>query len=436
MTGFATSPGIPIRLDGFGMGSLSYGYNEYDFPFQAFADRQTWNPPPCGGPQIHSLQIYPSGSFLPQPTNGLMVGTNGILEITASCLHAVAGITVSTIDPTSDNGPDPGITLGPAFLSNGGTSVSATYTVAGSALSGQRIVTLLDSGGSATASLEVVSDYPFVDSVVPSTWEPSKTIAVKISGAFFGGGTLFGTSGTVAMVPANGLYPVTFSPQSWSDRLITGYVTTTAGDPGQVVTVAVTGGNYGFGFQPNQGAGRAGGNTAVIVPPGPCFNALDTIIAEYKNPLYGIDFVPVCNDFTQVSPSSRFPFRPASGQIGYLNWGDNPFWAILTPYFGANLDYLAASGPPFDLAVTSAYRNPRKNWEISRSVNGPHTHGNAVDLDAKHDDQKWIQLRTFIRNATGVVGSGACIEPLIQSSNSHVHVDWRPLAKCNPDWLQ
>ena len=84
--------------------------------------------------------------------------------------------------------------------------------------------------------------------------------------------------------------------------------------------------------------------------------------------------------------------------------------------------------------MTSAYRNPAKEG----SGNSRHVHGDAADLNTSHDDFTWQALFNALH--TGLAdsllnGLNYCVKPRDKntpfprdaaSSNSQVHVDWRP----------
>jgi hypothetical protein len=214
-------------------------------------------------------------------------------------------------------------------------------------------------------------------------------------------------------------------------------VTTSANDPGQDVAVSVSGGTYGQGFLQNQGAGKSASATASVAATA-CGDQRDLMIAEYSLPQNLVTLRPTCPDFTQTSPSSNYAFVgpgwPSSGS-NYLNWSTYRSWAILRSYLGSNLDALVSSGPPFGIVILSGYRNPAKQqtyWKGTR--NSRHTYGDAVDVNTYRSNAQWQLMHDFVRGAAA--GVYACIEPIAQSSNNHLHMDWEPWSACPAKFQQ
>ena len=169
----------------------------------------------------------------------------------------------------------PGVTLQTVTLVNSGAALSASYSVAASAQQGTSSVTITTNAGSDSVRIELVSSVPYIEFVSPNWWVAGQTTNVTIVGAGFGGGPGIGAvQGSVSISPGNSAYPVIFNvgPGGWSDGLIYGTVTTTLGDPGQNVSVSVTGGDYGFGFLSNQGNGKtsAPATASVVAAPSAC----------------------------------------------------------------------------------------------------------------------------------------------------------------------
>jgi len=212
-----------------------------------------YSPPSCTGPIIGGVEIMPSGSTQWQPTSGLMVGSSGTLKLNAACLDSSAQLSVD----------GSGVTL--TSVTSSGASITASYSVDSSAPAGSRNLTLTttSNGGSAGTTLEVASSLPFIDTISPSWWQTGQLNTVTITGAGFGGGSGIGaTQGTIRITSQ---YNMNWSTISWTDNLIIGTVTPDANDPGENVTVSVNGGDYGMGFQSNQGKGVASspGNATV-----------------------------------------------------------------------------------------------------------------------------------------------------------------------------
>ncbi len=170
--------------------------------------------------------------------------------------------------------------------------------------------------------------------------------------------------------------------------------------------------------------GTAHGTVQVVA--GACADQRDSIIAEYVT--YGVSLSPTCSSFTQSSPTANFTF-------GTLNSGTYA-WAILTNYLGSGLDGIFAN-EPYAMVITSGYRNPAKEYTINAAyvATSRHEYGDAVDIATYNSNTQWTSMHNAARQY-GTTGGTPCIEPLTQSTNNHLHVDWRPVAQCAPKWLQ
>ncbi len=126
------------------------------------------------------------------------------------CLDSSTQMMATGVDPNSDDGSDPGFTLGRFRLAVGGYSAQAAFTVSPDAGSGPRILYVTTGAGSVSTQLMVQSDYPYIDSVDPVTWLPGTTILVTITGAGFGDG-FGGTAGTLTITPTDSTNPIMFS---------------------------------------------------------------------------------------------------------------------------------------------------------------------------------------------------------------------------------
>jgi len=144
-----------------------------------------------------------------------------------------------------------------------------------------------------------------------------------------------------------------------------------------------------------------------------CGDERGSIIEEYSS--RGVDLQPSCSDFT-TSASSTY-FQPHEyNKNGYHQW----YIARGSLLSGADT---VRSNYGSALIVNGSYRCPDKQCDIRCASigGGRHMHGDAMDFNSYHDTPTWWA----IRNAANTV-SGRCIEPLDLSSNSHVHVDFRP----------
>jgi hypothetical protein len=212
--------------------------------------------PACTAPQITGVEIYPNYGSVPQPTSGLLLGSVGNLQVNATCLDDSAQLSVD----------GSGVTLTP--FSNGGASVTYSYSVDSGASVGSRNLTLVttSNGGSAGTTLEVVPSLPYIDTITPNQWLAGQSTSITIIGAGFGGGGAGASPGTVSF---GSQFPITWVPTAWSDGRITGMVTPSSADPGEEVTISITGGTYGSGFISNSGAGEASPAVQAAVTTGP-----------------------------------------------------------------------------------------------------------------------------------------------------------------------
>jgi hypothetical protein len=404
----------------------------------ANASAQVNNAVSCA-PTISSVQVNY------QPTNAIAVGTTtnyGSLMVFGTCMDSTSQISIAP-DPASDDAGDPtGLTVAISAPA-GGTLVSAGYSIDPSAQPGSLVLTLTTAGGTATSPVEIVQSGPYIDLVSPDAWSPgTTTLGVTITGAGFG--TI---PGTVSVTAQNPSYPVNVAGiVSWGDGTIVMNVSTTAGDPGQDVTVTVTGGTYGQQFAQNQGAGKqAQGNAAVAASQ--CTDpALNKLIAEYMT--FGSALHPTCASFQalqMVGTPAAMQHLSISVALGTnvptsdLNWSLYN-WAIVLPSLTTGLNSILANTA---IGITSAYRNPVKE----NSGSSRHVFGDAADLNTQSSDTVWQTLFNSVHSAlTG--GVNYCIEPkaaadppppagtkVDYSTNSHLHVDWRP-GSCPNYWLQ
>jgi hypothetical protein len=215
----------------------------------------TYNGPTCSSPVITGIQIMPQGQTQTQPTSGLLVNSSGTLLVNAACIDSSAQLSVNSSD----------VMLTPGGVSNG--TVLATYTVPQGAQPGSRTLTLTttSNGASTSTTIEIAPSLPYIDTISPDWWQAGQSTCVTITGAGFGGGSGQGATPGMLSVTSNTMYPVSLVPASaltpgncrtgWSDNSIYAVATTSAGDPGQTVTISVTGGDYGMGFQSNPGRG-------------------------------------------------------------------------------------------------------------------------------------------------------------------------------------
>lgn len=191
---------------------------------------------------------------------------------------------------------------------------------------------------------------------------------------------------------------------------------------GQGMSVGTSLPNYGGGYDITSslsfncecGVGPfwAGSSTQVQVPP-QCGDERGSIIEEYVS--RGVNLQPSCSDFTTTASSTHFV--PAEYDKNGYHQNYIARSSLLSGAEATRTNYGAA------LVVTNSYRCPDKQCDINCSAigGGRHMHGDAIDFNSYSNTSTW----DAIKNAADAVG-GSCIEPMSLSSNSHVHVDFRP----------
>ena len=150
-----------------------------------------------------------------------------------------------------------------------------------------------------------------------------------------------------------------------------------------------------------------------------CNDARTRIIREYPN--RGTDWTPVCADLV-TSKITTFFVTSEYNHNGYHSY----FIArdtLATGADGTRTSYGSA------LITTGGYRCPDKQNDINASaVQGSrHHHGDAMDWSSSDNDGIWATIKAAAKT------NGACVEPLTQSTNDHVHADWRPTCP-NSQW--
>jgi hypothetical protein len=142
--------------------------------------------------------------------------------------------------------------------------------------------------------------------------------------------------------------------------------------------------------------------------------ATPSLIAQY--PVHGVSWTPSCGDFTQTSAATYFSFAELKSP--------DADWAILTSSVTAGLDAIR-SGRGSALTLSRAYSTPAHNSEISTASNSRHVYGDAGDIQTG-SQAMWSEVSQLAK------GTGACVEPQLQSTLSHVHADWR--GGCPAGW--
>jgi len=144
-----------------------------------------------------------------------------------------------------------------------------------------------------------------------------------------------------------------------------------------------------------------------------CGDERGSIIEEYAS--RAVNLQPSCSDFTTSAQSTYF-VPSEYNKDGYHQW----YIARGSLLSGADT---VRSSYGSQLIVNGSYRCPDKQCDENCNAigGGRHMHGDAMDFNSYNDDDIWRN----ITSAAAMV-SGACIEPLNESTNSHAHVDFRP----------
>lgn len=169
----------------------------------------------------------------------------------------------------------------------------------------------------------------------------------------------------------------------------------------------------------------------------------DAMIAEYtaifqlpNGKSWRSTFKPVCKDFSWIL---------AWIQTGAYTWGELTVdqstgygqFAVLQPYLESGLGSVTNS-VGYHLPISSGYRNPAAEVTVTvknclypnqasctPAAASRHMAGDGVDVKTYGSQTKWNSLQTAGHHASG------CVEPQIQSSLNHSHIDWRDLYYVN-----
>ena len=361
-----------------------------DYDYSQGYDYVQAPPPPPAPPSISGLS--PSSA---------VAGTSGSVQVSGSGFRP--GATLSSSGS--------GLSVNGSYSSSN-SSISGNYTAA---TPGNYSVYVTQDTGTAGATFTVGTPTPRIDSISQTSVSQGDVAdSIVISGAGFG------ASPTVDISPSSGL---SWTYGSRSNTQVTIYLSVAQNADPTARSVTVNWGNPGQGFI------SVGGTTATSMPASLiilqrysfCGDTRDMIIDEY--PRYGASTIPGCYDFTQSAGSAHFAFAT-------LNTSDYLQWAILR---GGLLDGLEGTWTGYvgSLSVTSAYRNPARNFRVGNpsdpTPNSQHVYGTAVDFAST--------LSTFYGLRNKGIAAGACAEPLNLSLEWHVHLDWRP-GGCPAGWQQ
>jgi len=158
--------------------------------------------------------------------------------------------------------------------------VQLNYNVAADAAPETAVLTVSTSSGSTTAQVQVIPSLPYISAVIPDVWPAGQITPVTITGAGFG------ASGTIGCSPSNlqvsSSNSVSFCVTEWSDGVIQGTATVAANDPGEIVTLSVTGGSYGLDFAAPPSAGQTSNQVHAQAGGTSCTSA--SIVEETDSP--------------------------------------------------------------------------------------------------------------------------------------------------------
>ncbi len=249
-----------------------------DVPPLTTRDIRDFSPTACSPPTIDSILV--NG----EPTSGLIIPTtNGTMSIFGACLDSTTQVSIQNA-PSSN-----AVSLG-QVIQWGWGGIKVQYSVAAGAAPETAVLTVSTSGGSVTAPVQVVPSLPYISAVVPDVWPAGQTTPVTITGAGFGSTPVTGCPPINLQVSSSS--SVSFCVTSWSDGVIQGTATVAANDPGETVTLSVTGGVYGLDFAPPPSAGQTSNQVQAQAGGTSCTSA--SIVEETDSP--GI--LPIYNPAT------------------------------------------------------------------------------------------------------------------------------------------
>jgi len=189
-------------------------------------------------------------------------------------------------------------------------------------------------------------------------------------------------------------------------------------------------------FSSFAGANQSGSKTSAL-----CHDDRDKLIAEY--PKYSAGYLPVCFASEFVPSSNAYPDPDFSFDVlnqDDITYNDYPDWAILRSSMLNGLENILATYGK-TMSISSGYRSPYVQHVVDAaniaakkyknpSPHSRHLHGDAVDIRTSYNLATWQTLHDIAR----ALVPKACIEPYLQSTLDHIHIDWRPISQCNAAW--
>jgi len=183
-------------------------------------------------------------------------------------------------------------------------------------------------------------------------------------------------------------------------------------------------------------ANQSGSKTSAL-----CHDDRDKLVAEY--PKYNAGYIPVCfaSEFvpsSNTNPDPDFSFSVLNQDD--ITYNDYPDWAILRSSMLNGLENILASYGK-TMSISSGYRSPYVQHVVDAaniaagkykkpSPHSRHLHGDAVDIRTSYNLATWQTLHDIAR----ALVPKACIEPYLQSTLDHIHIDWRPVSQCSAAW--
>jgi len=164
--------------------------------------------------------------------------------------------------------------------------------------------------------------------------------------------------------------------------------------------------------------------SAIIVVVEGCGTGVDDERTQMKGEylyywaFHGLNYWPVCDDFTQSAGSAHFSFVE-------LNTGDYS-WAIIRDRLLMGLEN-TRSNYGYPMPVTSGYRNPHRQATVNPSaMNSRHVYGDAADIDVRDNNGDGDLSDDSKRLVRAARDAGATYtQEYPEGGYSHVHMDWR-----------
>jgi hypothetical protein len=151
-----------------------------------------------------------------------------------------------------------------------------------------------------------------------------------------------------------------------------------------------------------------------------CGDERGNIIAEY--PSYGVSFTPTCSDFSSSGGTEHFSWSELNG--GFSTGNPHNPWGIVRPSLTTGLEATRSNYNRGGIRLTSGYRCPHGNANVSGVQNSYHVHGRAADLYSS--DHAWTEEEFALLKAAAIATSPGPIEALDWNTyaDHHFHAAW------------